>query len=136
MKKVLIAVFAALALSGCALMQKAPLVDVQLAVCKAAPAGLTATCNEAVDILEKSSILLASINDAVDHQSFIAKTMSREDALVWRANTKAADAKLDDVATALNKFDYTNALTQANLTKLLIETLNEELAKQVAKGAK
>ncbi len=120
-------------LPGCAIFSKEPLAKKQLVSCANPNPSITAVCNEAVDMVEKSNILVAMINTSVDNQ-FNAKLLTKSQAQGYRDRTKQADAQLDNATKSIQSFNFSTALTQANATKFLLEALEKEVAAQVAKG--
>ena len=121
---------------GCPLLERKPLADKPLVSCVKAPAILVDTCKETVDILNKTNLLVASINDGVNKAAFTDKTMTVEQARKYRARTKTADEQLDHVYDLVIAADFSNASIQASIVKVLVDTLNREVASQIAKGAK
>lgn len=130
----LLALFASLTFAGCALFQSAPLAKNQLVTCANSNATVTETCNHAVDVLEKANVLLASVNDTID-SNYLAKTLTKDQALAYRARTKEADAQIDKALDLLTSAQFGDALSQANVTKALIEALDREIAAQLAAQA-
>jgi len=118
---------------SCALFQKEPLAKVQLISCANPNPTVTTTCNQVVDVLEKTNLLVASINTAIDDK-FNAKLLTKVQAQGFRDKTKQADKELDSVLDSIKNFNFSTALTQANATKFLLEALDKELAAQIAKG--
>lgn len=133
--KYLFTLFLVFTLSGCALFSKERLATKTIVSCANPDRAIAEACNIAVDTIEKANILAASINTAID-DSFNAKTITRDQALSYRARTKQADEALDSAIVFLKRADYSTALNKANLTKALLEALNREVAAQVAKGQK
>lgn len=122
-------------LSGCALFQKAPLSNKQYVSCANPSSAVTENCNAAVDIFEKTNLLVAAINTAID-DNFNSKLLTLDQVKGYRARTKQADVELDAALLALNKFNYSEVISRANATKFLLDALNREVAAQIAKGAK
>lgn len=123
----------ALVLSGCALFSKEKLAAKPLISCANANKTIEASCNAAVDAVEKANILAASINTAID-DSFNNKTMTKDQATKYRVRTKEADAALDEATKMIQNAEYSFALNKATLTKALLDKLNQEVAAQLAKG--
>src|SRR5258706_4925901 len=122
MKKILSALLVLSSLSGCALFSKEKLSAKPLVSCANTNQAIADACNAAVDAVEKANILVATINTSVDNQ-FNAKLMAKAQALSYRSRTKQADVQLDSATKAIQSFNFSSALTQANATKLLLETL-------------
>jgi hypothetical protein len=133
--RLLLFLVVALSLSGCALFSKEKLAAKPLVACASPDAAMAKLCNDAVDAVEKANILSASVNTAIDN-GYLGKTLTQEQARAYRVKTKQADKVLDEAQDALNDFNFSGALTKANATKLLLDTLNKEIAAQVAKGQK
>jgi len=125
----------ALTIPGCAFFDKKPLADKPLVSCVKAPAALVDTCKGAVDVLNKTNLLVASINDGIG-RSFDAGTLTKDQAKKYRARTKTADDQLDHVYALVTDADFANASIQAALVKALVDALNREVAAQIAKGVK
>lgn len=122
-----------LSLQGCALFSKEKLSAKPLVSCANANKTIEASCNAAVDAVEKANILTASINTAIDDR-LNARTITKAQAQSYRDRTKQADVALDDATKMIQNAEYSFALNKATLTKAILDKLNEEVAAQVAKG--
>lgn len=125
----------AIALSGCALFSKDRLATKQIVSCANANKTIEASCNAAVDAVEKANILAASINTGID-DSLNARTLTKAQAQAYRDRTKQADTALDAASKAIKDANYSIALNQATVTKALLEAMNREIASEIAKGQK
>lgn len=131
-----VALACASAFGGCALFQATLLTTQSTVECGKVPAALLASCNKAVDVIEKSSVLLAAVNTTVDN-GLLAGTLLKAQALAYRAKTKKADVDLDTAYDSLVKLDIAGGLTQANLVNDALVALQKEVAAEIAaKGAK
>jgi len=131
MKYLILAII--LVFPGCALFSKDKLAAKPLVSCANVNKTIEASCNAAVDAIEKANILAASINTAIDDK-FNAKLLTKSQAQVYRDRTKQADKALDEGTKALKDANFSVALNQANVTKALLQALDKEIAAQVAKG--
>jgi hypothetical protein len=125
----------ALVLAGCGLMTQysEPVTQIDPKVCVALPDAAKALCKEAGDSLLKGYATLAGHNAKIA-QKKEAGIYTREQAQEMLDKSVAARKELDKATEVFKNGDYASALSSYNLTNLLIQSLEKELAKQAAKG--
>jgi hypothetical protein len=140
MKKIILAFFLGVLMhvGGCALFQsyQEPVSTQAPVVCNALTAdGAKSACAEAGDALIKAYVTL----DAVDldiKQTAPTGIWTKAQAQSYLDRSKDARKKLDKAWEVFASGDYQSALSSANVTATLITDLEQELAKQAAKGGK
>jgi len=128
------AVVVAFTIVGCTTLFTKPVSSKVAAACAHLPAVAQSACRESGDAIAKSYVLLTAINTTI-MDNVKSEVWTREQGREYLVKSIDAREKLDRVYDVFTKGDYGTALSQANITNLLIVALQKEIAAQSRKAS-